>query len=123
MNNQLKKAIHDKFNTKRYNRIILTFSLSLCIFWSTAPGLKTAIASAAYLLNNDETPESFLTPLSTQRKIQKHFLSYGVYIPIDDIVVNMGLNKLDNYNQLHESTCGTAKIYIWLPIKIRFPII
>ena len=62
-------------------------------------------------------------PLSTQRKIQKHFLSYGVYIPIDDIVVNMGLNKLDNYNQLHESTCGTAKIYIWLPIKIRFPII
>lgn len=56
-------------------------------------------------------------------KIQRHFLRYGVYVPFSDIISKSSHDDLEKalFSQ-HAEFCGPSRIYIWLPLKVRFPI-
>ncbi|MCX6130011.1 MAG: hypothetical protein NTX25_13230, partial [Proteobacteria bacterium] len=60
------------------------------LYFSTHHTAKALLASLA-LLNKSQVTQKLHTqeanPIETQRFIQQHYLSYGIYIPLDDIVI------------------------------------
>lgn len=79
-------------------------------------------ASIALLRSNDfERLLSSGAPLlDTQRTIQAHYLSYGVYIPLDDIVMNA--QEKQPLRELLESACKPGRATIWVPLKFHIPL-
>lgn len=61
--------------------------------------------------------------VDVQRKVQKHYLDYGIYIPLDDIILNQDENSAITQLSLLEQVCGEGTLYIWVPIRIRIPVL
>ena len=56
-----------------------------------------------------------------RRQIQKHYMQYGLYIPLEDIIaVNLLDNSQARLNFLMRNACGQAKLYVWVPLKLPF---
>ncbi len=104
---------------------ILLGSILLAIYVSTSYSLKAFVASAHFLIDLDTTSllNSEGSALNQKRLIQKHFLRYGIYIPIDDVIFTQkGLHESQHLKFL-QSSCGQASLYIWVPLKFRLPLI
>jgi hypothetical protein len=55
-------------------------------------------------------------------KVQKHFLTFGIYIPLSDIVV-IGTEASNDARLLFimRKSCGDGMIYAWVPFQFRIP--
>lgn len=102
--------------------IILTiFALFAAAYSSTYPAAKAIYAGLQFQEGTiKKYDDDFLT---LQREVQKHFLGYGIYIPIDDIILKRAKQHNKTYLSLLKKTCGVGSIYVWVPLKFRIPII
>lgn len=93
---------------------------------STHQAAKAAIASAL-LLQNQELTSLLKKPqtiaLDGQRFIQRHFLSYGVYIPLEDIVIRGMTSVEPTIVPLMEQSCGEGQAYVWVPLRFQLPVV
>lgn len=93
------------------------------ITWSLLPSFRAAIGvltAPAISLGSNEAAEE----LSIRRKLQKHFLKFDVYIPLEDIIVTKKDQKIaDRTVFLMQKICGTGMIYVWVPLRMRLPIV
>jgi hypothetical protein len=96
------------------------------LYVSTHQAAKAAIASAL-LLNNPELSTLLQKPqtmaLDGQRFIQRHFLSYGVYIPLEDIVIRGVTSVEPTIVPLMEQSCGEGQAYVWVPLRFQLPVV
>lgn len=88
------------------------------IIWPSYRAIKAGIE-----LNLDANSTVSDGGLSTRRQIQKHFLGYGIYIPIDDIIVKAASLHEQELLSYLSKTCGNKDVFIWVPLRFRFPIV
>ncbi len=96
------------------------------IYVSTHQAAKAGIASALLLQDPDLTsllskPQTIA--LDGQRFIQRHFLSYGVYIPLEDIVIRGVTSVEPTIVPLMEQSCGEGQAYVWVPLRFQLPVV
>ncbi len=108
----------------------LAFGALVVCFWAAAfaVSLRDAVPAlrATYaILHRDE----FWSPSinqeesrAQQRHIQAHYLSYGVYIPLDDIVIGAHDAKTQTLARSLDGVCGPGTTAIWVPVAFHFPI-
>ncbi len=119
-----------KKSTKRFDPNMFFVSL-LCLIpiaaaatWSLLPSLRAAVAVTKFSqitisASDLSTEESAVT---VKRQIQRHFLDYSVYIPIEDIVIIAPDKKEDNrMESLMTKACGRGSLFVWIPLKISLP--
>lgn len=96
------------------------------LYVSTHQAAKAAIASA-FLLQNSELTNLLNKPqtlaLDGQRFIQRHFLSYGVYIPLEDIVIRGMTSVEPTLVPLMQQSCGEGRAYVWVPLRFQLPVV
>lgn len=109
---------------------------ALVVFLFLVPSLFAAYwtcmpAGAAYLATQtlvvpqlqDQELDDRTLMLDLRRQIQKHFLSYAVYVPLEDIVsVTPGDPASGDLALLMQKACGKGRLYVWTPLKFRFPL-
>jgi len=105
---------------------ILLIALSLSAAHLSAGRVVQALLASADL-RLDQEPDSLLDSsdfeLQQKRLVQQHFLKFGIYIPIDDVIVN-DRNLVDEpYRSMLEKSCGSGRLFVWVPIKFRLPLI
>lgn len=62
--------------------------------------------------------------LEMQRGLQKHYLNYGVYIPLEDIMFTEHVVKSNSdLGPVVRSVCGNAALVVWIPLLIRLPLV
>ena len=60
--------------------------------------------------------------VTIKRLIQRHFLDYSVYIPVEDIVIIASEKKEGNrLESLMTKACGHGSLFVWIPLKISLP--
>ena len=97
-----------------------------CLGWTFWPTSRAVVAAFAMtpISRQPLVTGAESVRLEVQRAIQKHFLNFGVYIPLEDIVF---LERLTQTNQSLEGilkkVCGSDPIAIWLPLKFRLPLV
>lgn len=104
--------------------IALVLPTVLALGWSVAPAVRAGLAAA--LMNKPALDDTNGPQLTTalKRKIQKHFLDHTVYIPLEDIVLaHNSDDEKDSLTLLMQKACGRGKLYIWIPLKFRLPIV
>lgn len=104
--------------------LLILIPVLASLIWSSFPALQ-AVAAAGIL---DFRKEAVLgdgnSPLEHKRRLQKHFLNHGVYIPLSDITLANGENSIDQQRLFSmRKICGQGKIFVWIPLKFRFPIL
>ncbi len=100
------------------------------LVWATAFYFSTHDAARSIIATGDlwlsQKWAGILTgemqPIDQQRAIQRHYLSYGVYIPIDDIVVDASQPTLESDQTLFQTVCGKGRAYIWVPLHFQLPV-
>jgi hypothetical protein len=105
------------------------FALGLMVVDSSYESLR-AIWAVVRHPAIEVTRATSLGPKRTElkREEQRYFLSYGIYLPLDDIMFQDELieNGARHGDSLR-SSCGGAKSgvtwAIWLPLKFRWPLI
>lgn len=61
---------------------------------------------------------------ATKRSIQKHLLHFGTYVPIEDIVTASPRDVASgDLSLLMQKACGRGKVFVWIPLRIRLPIV
>lgn len=90
-------------------------------FQDAIPALR---ASYAILHSEDfwNPSKNLEESISRQRQIQAHYLSYGVYIPLDDIVIGAHVSNTQPLMKSIEGVCGPGVTAIWVPVAVHFPI-
>lgn len=109
----------------RLRRSLLIFVPVLaCIVWSCFPALKAVVAAGILDFRKEAVLGDGDSPLEHKRRLQKHFLSHDVYIPLSDITLANGESSLDQQRLFSmRKICGQGKIFVWIPLKFRFPIL
>lgn len=122
----MKTAQFKKGKLAKVLRFAAILPLCMALTYSTLDAVKALFAvstlkSFTELIDAASNPQEML---KIRRSIQKHFLNSGVYVPMEDIVV-ASLNKenTSRLNFLMEKACGKGKLYIWVPIRFKWPII
>ena len=95
----------------------------LVLVWSFEPSIRAMLAVMAFPSSGSELAESNVQ--EAKRTIQNHFRKYDVYIAVTDIVAILDSYSDDN-NQVRdwtESVCGSANLYVWVPLRVRLPLI
>lgn len=97
---------------------------TMAIYFSTHDAARSLIASGDLWINRkwDKILGHGAQALEQQRAIQRHYLSYGVYIPIDDIVVDAKQPALESVQSLLQTVCGKGRAYIWVPLHFQLPV-
>lgn len=96
------------------------------ISWSMWPTLCAGYA-AATLKGVDADIVRYgneVVQLELQRSVQKHFLDYGIYLPLEDIMFTQRLlaaNK-DLENGIRRA-CGDGPFALWIPVVVKIPLI
>jgi hypothetical protein len=98
------------------------------VIWSAHP---SALAAWALIdappfvskFTDDQDPQTSRHNL--RRQIQRHFLRHYIYIPLDDIVtINPDpIPADDTVSLVMQKACGRGRLFVWIPFKIRLPII
>ena len=61
---------------------------------------------------------------TTKRAIQKHLLSFATYVPLEDIVAASPRDVASgDLSLLMQKACGRGKLFVWIPLRIRLPIV
>lgn len=101
----------------------------IAAYWSLAPAMSSLLACLR--LPKVEIPADLNQPswLNTKREIQRHFLKQNVYIPLEDIALARDSSYVASQgsmafiNHLLFKSCSSANLLIWVPLRIRLPII
>lgn len=104
----------------------LLAAILVAAIWSLWPALRSTVAalSLPHVDPDIVTKGSESVQLELQRSVQKHFLTYGVYLPLEDIMFSARL--LESNKELEPAlrrACGDSKFAVWLPLIVRFPLI
>lgn len=107
-----------------YPCLFLALSIS-ATHLSTSQALTSLRASMDLKLDLEDSSLLNSSDLELQKKrlVQQHFLKYGIYIPLDDIIVNVNDRVVEPYRTLLSKSCGHAELYVWVPLKFRLPIL
>lgn len=92
--------------------------------WTVYPAAAAAMAVAALprldYKDDDLRDEKMFHEL--RRKIQKHFLDNGLYVPLEDIVPGTQAPVTSERSALlMQKACGRGKIHVWIPLAFRLP--
>ncbi len=101
----------------------------LAAAWSSLPALRALAATrdATLPTMSDQDWDDSQQTMSLRRGLQKHFLSHDVYIPMEDIVVTAPSENADgaaeDLGMLMQKACGRGRLYVWIPLKWRIPVL
>ena len=101
-------------------------AIVLAFGWSGWPILSVGIATLRLAPISQEAIQSVneQTRLELQRSIQKHYLQYGVYLPLEDIMFTDRILRTNKeLTGAVQRFCQGAPVALWLPIVIRLPFI
>ncbi|WP_159455058.1 hypothetical protein [Pseudobacteriovorax antillogorgiicola] len=104
---------------------ILASFIPLCAacYSTTQPSLQALAASHALESLAEDEAFSSLPRTAGKRKIQRHYLDYGIYIPIDDIILDLeGGTNIAQLKMLRKA-CGAGQTFVWIPLRFRFPML
>lgn len=107
-------------------RVLMLFLPMLgALGWSVYPSATALVAAATFPSVDEEMWSSEGGSFDVQRSIQKHFLGYRLYLPLEDIFVAQpkGNSDLKRFTLLMRKACGYGRVYVWLPLKLRLPFI
>lgn len=98
----------------------------VALYLSTHQAAKAAIAS--YFFVQDEQLTAVLkapqaVALDGQRFVQRHFLSFGVYIPLEDIIIRGMSAEEPTIVPLTEQSCGEGQTFVWVPLRFQLPVV
>lgn len=94
--------------------------------WSSWPAVKALSAALELkkISKQSVIQGSDSVKLEIQRNLQKHFLEFGVYVPLEDI---MFTERVTEANPELEATvnrvCGNAPLVVWIPLQFRLPLV
>lgn len=116
-----------------FRRLAFVFLLILpwilAAAWSSLPALRAFVATqdASLPTMSDQDWDDSQQTMALRRGLQKHFLSHDVYIPMEDIVVTAPTENADgaaeDLGMLMQKACGRGRLYVWIPLKWRIPVI
>ena len=119
-----------KKSNKRFDSRTFFVSL-LCLVpiaaaatWSFLPSLRSIVAVTKFseIMIESADLDSEESSVTLKRQIQRHFLDYSVYIPVEDIVIITPDKKEDNrLESLMTKACGSGSLFVWIPLKISLP--
>jgi len=124
MNRPSQKAVKS-FDLKFFGiSLLCLIPIAGAATWSLLPSLRSVMAITKFNQSTigilDPTTEDSST--SVKRQIQRHFLDYSVYIPLEDIVIIANEKKSDTrLESLMTKACGHGSLFVWIPLKISLP--
>ena len=122
------KTIGQPRRSESWSIALISWLLALAVIvtWSGAPSIMALVATSQLepIHRNPALDGDDQAILGLRRQIQKHYLNYGVYLPLEDIMLRDQVLKLNASldNALHRY-CSDAVLGIWVPLKFRLPII
>ena len=111
-------------HTLRY--VLFASTFCFIIFWSTKPALFALLASATFKhqLVHSSWEQDPSERLDVTRSLQNHFRKFSVYIPYEDIMFRSQSLSYQEKLFFHlDQGCGHGKVYVWIPLIIRFPLV
>lgn len=124
MNRSVKKT-SKRFDKKTFIVSLLCLTpIAAAATWSFLPSLRSIVAVTKFghltINSTDLNTEESSVPI--KRQIQRHFLDYSVYIPVEDIVIIASDKKEDSrLESLMTKACGSGSLFVWIPLKISLP--
>ena len=97
--------------------------LLAALYSSSKPALDAFWASHTIGSSLNLSDLSQSPVLSSKRKIQRHYLDYGIYIPIDDIILDLEEGDQISQSKMLRKVCGEGNAYVWVPLRFRLPLI
>lgn len=116
--------------TPRKHRLLKFFFLSFVgtlygygLYYCLQPSLNaifgTLVLPEIQVVENELGERTNLSEI--KRKIHRHFLEYDTYIGTSDI--NATKSDADVNRELFTKSCGQGTIFVWLPLRVRLPLI
>lgn len=104
--------------------LVLILSWAIALGVSAKDAVKPIRASLALLKQKEiwDPSKNLEESIERQRQIQAHYLSYGVYIPLDDIVIGAQDNRSQPFMKPIKGVCGPGSTAVWVPVAFHFPI-
>lgn len=113
-------------SSRMLESIVWMLALGSMITWSALP-LARALAATWSLkpISRPAVDEGGThIRLELQRTVQKHYLDYGVYLPLEDIVFkDHVINGNPDLDGIIKKICGNAPVAVWVPLLLRLPYI
>lgn len=106
--------------------VALVAPTALVLSFTVAPSADALWAALRWSMAKPSIPEeaSAAELVTARRTIQRQFLDHGVYIPFEDITFDVkGTDASEPLLFLMRKSCGMGRIYIWIPLKLRLPIL
>jgi hypothetical protein len=121
------KVKHHVLKAPRYYRglrsLLFAMPVVISVIWTTLPSIEAAMGTIHVKFRIKSLLEEARSGIEIKRAIQKQFLYYDVYIPIEDILlreeVASGEQKLPGLID----RCGRGEVYVWVPYPVRLPIL
>lgn len=110
--------------TKQFALILLLVApLAAAVTWTIEPSFRTLLATMTYQSEplTEDVYDNYEQNLNLKRQIQKHFLNFKIYIPLEDIVTIGPNSKEKMMQEIMARSCGKANIYVWTPLGFRLP--
>lgn len=106
--------------------VVVMMPLFAAIFFSTryfflAVAGVALFDSKPFVNYNWESPSS---ALAGRRLVQRHFMSVGVHIPLENIVATSDDDSANPRTiDLMTEVCGHGDLLIWVPVRLKLPLI
>ncbi len=124
MNRPVKKT-SKRFDTRTFFvSLMCLIPIAAAATWSFLPSLRSIVAITKFnqITMNAGDFDSEESAVTIKRLIQRHFLDYSVYIPVEDIVIIASEKKEGNrLESLMTKACGHGSLFVWIPLKISLP--
>ena len=114
-----------KFSKSRGSYWSLLLIWTYGIYFSSHLAIKAVIASLM-LLSDPQISQLLAVPtpqvIEIKRLVHQHYLSYSIYIPLDDIVIYDQRRVEQPLTALLQQSCGSGSAYVWVPLKMQLPL-
>ena len=99
---------------------------ALAFYVSTHEAAKALVASLFFLQNRslyEQLTKPQMVALEAQRSVQRHFLSFNIYIPLEDIAIRGKETEEQTIIPMLEQFCGEGKAFVWVPLRFQLPVV